>query len=381
MDDLLAAICATCLERMEAGATLDECLAAYPAERAQLEPLLRVAARLQALPRPGPLPAAAQAALTGRVLGHLHAQRPGSTGAHPSPQRPAGPAPLDPSAALAGVLRALGYRGPLSRPWLRLGALALGLLLALILAATAYAAARAIFTPSPPAPAALAPATTFEFRGPIEAMSEAALVIAGVTVDLGPETVMTGTPAVGALAQASGQIRDDGTLLADQVAIEQAAAEPTLAPTAPPTLAPTAAPIAVATAAPPTAEPVAPTAEPTVAPPAPVAGPFNRLGELLVAGRADGRAGKDGDEFLKLLTEAEQAFAQGDAKKTRDKLRDLTKKLREAARKGEADVSFVEQTLILIVEIEVTYGLPGDSGGGGGGGGDDNDDEDGDDDD
>jgi hypothetical protein len=383
MDEQLSDILATCLRRIEAGGTLDECLAAYPAERAELEPLLRVAARLQALPRSTPLPAAAQAAITGRVLGHLQAQPAAATGALPAPPPAAGRQPLDPSAWLAGVLRALGYRGPLAQPWLRLGALALALILALALAATSYAAARALFPPAA-APAALAPATRFELAGPIEATSEAAITIAGVTLDLGPQTVITGTPAAGAAARATGQIRDDGTLLAETIAVEPAATGPTALPSPGPTLAPTEAPVAVATAAAPTAAPAPPTAEPTGAPvvepppptaapaaPAPAGEPFARLRQLLEAGAADGRAGGDAGEFLKKLAEAEQAFARGDAKKTGDQLRDLYQKLREKAREGKTDPAFAQEAQGIIGEIAAAYGIRGVPDKERGGGGDD----------
>lgn len=363
MDETLANIFATCLQRIEAGATLDECLAAYPTARGELESLLRVATRLQALPRPALLPSAVQTAITGRVLNQLQAQQATATGALRSIQAPAGPQRLDASARLVGVLRALGYRGPLAQPWLRLGALGLALLLAVTLAAAAYGAVRAIFPPVATGPDALAAATRFELQGSVEALSEATLVIAGVTIDLGPQTVITGTPAVGALAQASGQIRDDGSLLAETVVVEGDTTGPTAAPTAEPQLIPTDAP---------TAEPIPAPAVPTEAPnplpappveaPAPAADPFTRLRQLLEAGQADGRAGAEGEGFLQHLAEAEAGLGQGDAKKAHDQLRDLSKKLGETARDGKIDPGFAEQAQTLIAEIEATYDLRGGSG-------------------
>ena len=56
MDDeekLLRALDA-CLERIERGDAIDACLHDYPAERGELEPLLRAAASLRALPAPPP---------------------------------------------------------------------------------------------------------------------------------------------------------------------------------------------------------------------------------------------------------------------------------------------------------------------------------------
>lgn len=382
MDERLADILAACLQRIDGGATVDECLAAYPAERGELEPLLRVATRLQALPRPTPLPAVAQAALTSQVLGHLQAQRLATTGAAPTPRPAAGGQGLDPSAMLAGVLRAFGYRGPLTQPWLRLGALAVALVLAVALAATAYAAVRAIFPAPLAAPAALAPATRFDLTGPIEAANEASVTIAGIAIDLGPGTTITGTPAIGATARATGRIRDDGTLLAEAIAVEAVASAPTSIATAAPVeptsapIQPTVAPVeptpapveptAVATIAPaPTAAP-APTEAPVVVPPAPTEAPaapapagepFARLRQLLEAGAADGRAGGDAGEFLKKLAEAEQAFAQGDTKKTGDQLRDLYQKLREKAREGKTDPAFAQEAQGIIREVEATYGI------------------------
>lgn len=292
-------------------------------------------------------------------------------------RRAAGGAPLSPSAVLAGALRALGYRGPLARPWLRLGSVALAVALALALAATGYAAVRALF----PAPAAaLAPATGFELEGPIEAISEASMTIAGITVDVGPGTTIEGTPALGAVARATGQIRPDGTLLADAISVQAAEAIPTAAPTEP--AAPTEAPAAVATAAPPTAEPAPPTAEP--APPAAVE-PLARLRQLIEAGRADGRAGREGDALLERLGAAEEAFAEGNGQRAGSRLRDLYRRLSELAREGRIEAGFAQEALGLLWEIEAAYGVravPGDERGddddrgeGGGGGGRDDDDD------
>lgn len=358
MDDTLADIVTTCLQRIEAGSTLDACLAAYPAERAQLEPMLRVATRLRALPRPTPLPAAVQATITSRVLQQL--RQPTITGESARPQPGPAPRRLDPATILAGTLRALGYRGPLARPWLHLGVLALALVLAVGLAATAYAAVRAL-SPLAPAsgPTALVPATTFDLHGPIEAVSSSTLVINGITIDFGTQTSIAGTPLVGATAHASGQIRDDGTLLANSVTVDAAAPDQTSVSTE--------APVAVATTAPspspappqPTTEP-APPVEPTVAPaaPAPADGePFTRLRRLLEAGRADGRAGPEGNSYLAKLDTAEVAFARGDTKKAGDQLRDLYQKLRDKAREGKSDPGFAQEAQALIAEIEATYGI------------------------
>src|SRR4051812_7006370 len=164
MDEMLADILQICLVRIDAGASVDECLAAYPQQRDALEAPLTAAVQIRTLPRPA-LPAATQAALEARMP-TLAAQRraPAPPAApngrtHPPPR----PATLDPAALLAGLLRALGYRGPLARPWLRLASAAIAVVLALALGTGAFAAARAIvraITGSRNIPATTLPAAT-----------------------------------------------------------------------------------------------------------------------------------------------------------------------------------------------------------------------------
>src|SRR6478672_2959178 len=89
MDEMLADILQTCLVRIDAGASIDECLAAYPQQRQELEVPLTAAMQLRTLPRPA-LPAATQAALETRMLA-LAAQR---RAAPPPAAAPNGRAPL-----------------------------------------------------------------------------------------------------------------------------------------------------------------------------------------------------------------------------------------------------------------------------------------------
>ena len=158
MDDGLSDILETCLDRLAAGASIDECLAAYPAQRAALEPVIRAAARLSQLPRPA-MPTHTRAALETQLFARAAARRAAAPAGQPWWR-------LDPSAILAGVLRALGYGGPLSAPWLRIAATAVALVLALLLGAGAYAAARTIVSvfvptpkPTPRLPSARTPAS------------------------------------------------------------------------------------------------------------------------------------------------------------------------------------------------------------------------------
>lgn len=356
MDERLNDIFAACLQRIETGATLEECLAAHPAERGALEPLWQLAGRLQALPRPAPPTAALQAAITGQELSRLQAQRQATLAQNrPRRSRPG------PSALLAGVLRALGYRGPLSQAWLRAGVVALVLVVAIVIAAGAFVALRAI-GPTPPDTAVLAPATSFELEGTIEAVSEASIVIAGISIDLGPQTVINGTPGIGAKARATGQIQAVGTLLAESVTVTAAdqALTATVAATAAPPAA-TAAPTAAA--GPPTAgAPPVPTTPPepapaTAAPPAPAAAgePFALLRQLLTTGQSDGRAGDRGERLLERLSVAEQAFAEGNRQRAGDQLRDLFLLLNEEVRAGRVDPGFAAEAQALIAQIGATY--------------------------
>ncbi len=238
MDDGVADILETCLDRLAAGASVDECLAAYPAQRGELEAPLRAAAGLIRLPRPA-LPSHARAALEGQMLAHAARRRAAS------PRQPWWR--LGPSAILAGALRALGYGGPLSSPWLRIAAVAVALMLALLFGAGAYAAARAVvsvFTPSPtPAPTVMPTAMptatptpqTFAIEGVVERVDQEAWVVGGTAIAIDSQTTIDGTPAVGAIAHVSGVVRADGARLARSVRLDPA---PTLPPPAP-TLAPT----------------------------------------------------------------------------------------------------------------------------------------------
>ncbi len=194
MDDSLADILETCLVQLEAGASVEECLAVYPQQRAALEGPLRMAARLRALPQP-PMPAAARAVIETELLERVAARRAGG----PSSATSNGQAPtgwqawrsLAPSTALAGILRALGYRGSPAQPWLRLAAPVIAIVLVLLLGAGALAATRAIisvFHPTPTStPTATVPAATpFSLDGPIEQIGPNGWVVNGMPISPRP---------------------------------------------------------------------------------------------------------------------------------------------------------------------------------------------------
>ncbi|MBC8076289.1 MAG: hypothetical protein H7Y32_09470, partial [Chloroflexales bacterium] len=62
MSDVLTDILQASLARLDAGATVEDCLAAYPQQASDIEGPLRAAVLLRLLPRPA-MPAAARAAL------------------------------------------------------------------------------------------------------------------------------------------------------------------------------------------------------------------------------------------------------------------------------------------------------------------------------
>jgi len=257
MDDVISDILDECLARLADGATLDECLAAYPAWQAALEPPLRMAVRLRELPRPA-LPDTARARLETQVLALAGARR---AAIPPTPASKALRARgLD--AILAGMLRALGYGGPLSQPWLRLAGAAIAIVLALVLGAGALAAARAIvhvIQPQPPAaptsmPTSTAPALALiALDGPIEQIAQEGWVVGGTTVALSSTTAIEGTPALGATVHVHGVVQNGGALLARSIVVEPL---PTITSTPPPismpteTPAPTATPVLTATLVP-----------------------------------------------------------------------------------------------------------------------------------
>jgi Domain of unknown function (DUF5666) len=352
MDDALGDMFAECLARLDAGATVDECLAAYPQERAALEGPLRLATRLRALPGPAPLPPVARARLTTQVLEQVAAQRASITGSARSPSARPTQRAFDASALLAGILRAMGYRGALSVIWLRVASVAIAVVLVLLLSAGALAAARAVIRVIvPPQPTAapastqptLAPAETFNLDGPITQLAPDGWIVNGMPVALDPQTAISGTPALGAVAHIRGPLQDDGALLARSITVD--AAPPLVATPVPAASVPASA--------------LEPTAPPVPAQPEPAApgDAFEQLRALLVAATADGRAGEDGSDLIERLDSAREALAGGDQKKAREQLRELRSKLREKGREAKMDAEFVRQAQALIDVISQAYSL------------------------
>jgi hypothetical protein len=117
---------------------------------------------------------------------------------------------------------------------------------------------------------------------------------------------------------------------------------------------------AAAQPAPATAAPAAPTNAPPIpsATSAPTtADPIVDMRTLLVAGVADGRIDKDGDELIKKLREFQEAVSKDDQKQAAERLRDLQKKLNEGAEKHSFDPVLVQDALGMLQRIATQYNL------------------------
>src|SRR5688500_5797141 len=62
MSEATAKVLAKCLERMEAGASLESCLAEFPGQAAELGPLLQITQQMKHLANIGPRPTFARSA-------------------------------------------------------------------------------------------------------------------------------------------------------------------------------------------------------------------------------------------------------------------------------------------------------------------------------
>jgi hypothetical protein len=260
VEETLVDILDMCFVRIQAGASVEDCLAAFPQHRVEIEGPLRLATQLSALPRPM-APSTTRATLETQLLA-LAAQRrtgqmPAATSNGATPPSASGRV-LEPAALLAGFLRALGYRGPLAQTWLRVASVAIAILLALALGTGVVAAARAIVraiqAPSSTSTTTLPASTPFTLDGPIEQIAPERWVVNGFAVAIDSQTVVSGAPSAGAIAHIRGILQADGVMLAQT--IEIVAAQPTAVrpvpalPTTPPTPQPAPAP-----APPPAGEP------------------------------------------------------------------------------------------------------------------------------
>ena len=102
-----------------------------------------------------------------------------------------------------------------------------------------------------------------QIDGTIDAYSSSSITVDGVVIAITPDTQFSGTPAVGRTAHVRALQFEDGSLIAQAVAVDE---EPTPVPTSTPTLEPTLEPTPTPTLEP-TLEPTpTPTLEPTLEP-------------------------------------------------------------------------------------------------------------------
>lgn len=113
--------------------------------------------------------------------------------------------------------------------------------------------------------------------------------------------------------------------------------------------------------------PVAPTAVPPPTPvppatpeasPAPPAASGNALADLralLTSATTDGRSGRDVQKWLRTLDEFEREIGRGDARKARDKLRELQRELTQAERTGKLPADLTRSALQHVQAIADAY--------------------------
>jgi len=281
MTDELTEAFDDCLNALAAGASLDDCLAHYPALRDELRSLIKVAGTAQAMGASATVPQPAEMSSRAKFLAGGAQLRPAS------PPRRARWRPV-PRAAVALAVLALvvaGTGGGVAASAQSLPGDAL------------YSVKRTVeqtqllFTLDEDSRAQLQAefderrvqevqtvtvqkrTTRVEFSGQVESMEGERWSVAHVTVLLSPETRVEGTPSLGASVEVSGTSQPDGTVLASLIAVtdEGAPVTPTrstptasattrVVPTSTPP--PTVTPLSTETASPAPANPL-PGASPT----------------------------------------------------------------------------------------------------------------------
>jgi hypothetical protein len=271
MDNDLELTFIACLDALEAGEPIEQILARYPADAAALRPLLETAIALPALDM-APAPAA-QAAARRAFLNQAAAQR-------PVPRRSFFGLPLRFGLALATVLLALllvggtTFASTTALPGDPLYGLKRSVeQVEVALAGNSEPALRRIDQRRRDEVLQLIAAGREEevrFRGEIEALGADGLIIDGITVTLGPATLIEGEPRVGARAAVAGQTGGTG-VRASELRVDPGTAplpSPTATPTATTSPSATTAPARTATSRPLTVTSTAPppTSTPTTAP-------------------------------------------------------------------------------------------------------------------
>jgi hypothetical protein len=388
MDERLSDIVEECLERLEAGISLEQCLASYPLHHSELEELLNAILQVQEYPWPT-MPTTTRATIENRLLTELATQQADSNAS--TPPVTVQTIPSRPMEFVDRFLRAVGYRGRIEQPWRRLVAIGFGLVLALTLGTGALAAARAIMstiapsaTPVPtstlvPSDGALmatllpsatliqSPALTSELRFTATATQSGAPPPVPTMV----QTLLPSTEVVETAILPSPIVSDAVEATATTTPTVMLSAPPTTIPTQlPPTSTPIPTETSTATLSPlPTATQTAthsptPTETPTptqlipaTAPVAPVDS-FEELRALITAGVDDGRAERAGGQFLlKKLEEAQEAAIAGNISQLENRLRNMRLKTDEEIRTGKMDSGFGQEVLDGIAEIAKRYNI------------------------
>ncbi|MEM8535341.1 MAG: hypothetical protein AAGF95_31190 [Chloroflexota bacterium] len=248
MDHIFADILETCLIRIEAGASIEECLSEYPGYRAELESALQAAVWVRTQPTPQ-MSAASRASLETKMMDAAAARR----AAPPSfPQRVRntleGWREVGPVGTLASILRSIGYQGSLSPVWLRFVTTVIAAVMALAVGGGVIAGARVIvgvINPQPtvtPTPMPI----NFVFTGIIEQMNDDSWVVNREnnpqTIIINQDTVVNGAPAVGSTANVTGVVLSGGIRVATDIVVVAPTPTPTLIPTIPPPPTPTPTP-------------------------------------------------------------------------------------------------------------------------------------------
>jgi hypothetical protein len=226
-DERFEAILIECLEALQTGTTLEQILARYPADAAQLEPALRVAANLSTLGGVDPSPAVQSRARIAFL-------------AKASAMRPASP----PTARVGWLLRPLVAFVTVVVLLAIVGGGVLGTSASSLPGDPLYSVKRSLesfelsLARDPVRRANLEEsyaqrrvqeakavqsskrAATVQFSALIQAMEGNVWTVGGLAVQVRPGTSVQGVPAVGEFVEVVGRVQPDGQMVADRIEVE-----------------------------------------------------------------------------------------------------------------------------------------------------------------
>ena len=226
-DEHLEAILVECLEALQAGTTIEQLLARYPFEAAQLEPMLQAAANLSMLRGAGPSPEVQSRARTA-FLAKAAAMRPAS------PLTARASWLLRPLVAFATVIVLLAVVGggvlgtsasslpgdPLYSLKRSMESFELSLVrdpVRRVNLEESYAHRR---VQEAMAVQSSKRATAVQFSAPVQTMEGDEWTLGGLTVQVEPGTFMQGVPAVGEFVELTGRVQSNGQIIADRIEVE-----------------------------------------------------------------------------------------------------------------------------------------------------------------